>query len=89
MEFRNGNTFGTVAYTAYGAFWRWYAFLIRTIGAGLVLLLWGVFTMYMWIATFRSISRFGLSSFCYGLRSSCWPQAIWEWARVGIRWADT
>jgi succinate-acetate transporter protein len=63
MEFKNGNTFGTVAFTAYGAFWWWYAFLIWTVGAGwlkppapsgvgVALLMWGVFTFYMWIATF-------------------------------------
>ena len=65
LEFRNGNTFGTVAFTSYGLFWWWYAFLLWTVGAGwlkppaaaaggLTLLVWGVFTLYMWIATFRS-----------------------------------
>ena len=64
LEFRNGNTFGTVAFTSYGLFWWWYAFLLWTVGAGwlnppapaavgLTLLLWGVFTLYMWIPTFR------------------------------------
>ena len=65
MEFKNGNTFGTVAFMSYGAFWWWYAFLLWTIGAGwikppdprgvgVVLLMWGVFTLYMWIASFRT-----------------------------------
>jgi hypothetical protein len=65
LEFKNGNTFGTVAFTSYGAFWWWYAFLLWTAGAGwikppdsrgvgVVLLMWGVFTLYMWIATFRT-----------------------------------
>jgi succinate-acetate transporter protein len=65
LEFKNGNTFGTVAFTAYGAFWLWYSMLVWTIGAGwikppaavgvgTVLLMWGVFTLYMWIATFKS-----------------------------------
>lgn len=65
LEFVNGNTFGTVAFTSYGMFWWWFAFLQWTIGAGwikppapvgvaLTLLMWGVFTFYMWIATFRS-----------------------------------
>jgi succinate-acetate transporter protein len=64
LEFKNGNTFGTVAFTSYGLFWWWYAFLIWTVGAGwikapagnavgLTLLMWGVFTLYMWIPTFR------------------------------------
>jgi len=65
LEFKNGNTFGTVAFTAYGAFWVWYSTLVWTIGAGwikppapvgvgVVLLMWGVFTLYMWIATFKA-----------------------------------
>ncbi len=65
LEFANGNTFGMVAFTSYGLFWWWYAFLNWTVGAGWIkapppvgvgvtLLLWGVFTFYMWIATWRS-----------------------------------
>ena len=65
LEFRNNNTFGTVAFTSYGLFWWWYAFLLWTVGAGwikppapagvgITLLMWGVFTLYMWIATFRT-----------------------------------
>jgi succinate-acetate transporter protein len=65
LEFKNGNTFGTVAFTSYGLFWWWYAFLLWTVGAGwlkppapaavgVALLMWGVFTLYMWIATFRA-----------------------------------
>lgn len=65
LEFKNNNTFGMVAFTSYGLFWWWYAFLIWTIGAGwikapasegigLTLLMWGVFTLYMWIPTFRA-----------------------------------
>ncbi|MDE2476199.1 MAG: acetate uptake transporter [Alphaproteobacteria bacterium] len=65
MEFRTGNTFGMTAFMSYGAFWWWFALLLilgsnhtlaldgagTTIGTAL--LLWGVFTMYMWVATFR------------------------------------
>lgn len=65
LEHKNGNTFGTVAFTAYGAFWLWYALLVWTIGAGwikppaavgvgTVLAMWGVFTLYMWIATLKA-----------------------------------
>ena len=64
LEYKNGNTFGTVAFTSYGLFWWWYAFLLWTAGAGWIkppagnavgvtLLMWGVFTLYMWIPTFR------------------------------------
>ena len=65
LEYVNGNTFGTVAFTSYGLFWWWYAFLVWTIGAGwikppaaagvaTILLMWGFFTLYMWVATFRA-----------------------------------
>src|SRR5882672_797032 len=33
LEYKNGNTFGMVAFTSYGAFWWWYAFLLWTVGA--------------------------------------------------------
>jgi succinate-acetate transporter protein len=63
-EFRNGNTFGTVAFTSYGLFWWWFALLQWTVGAGwlkappasavaTVLLFWGVLTFLLWIVTFR------------------------------------
>jgi succinate-acetate transporter protein len=67
LEYRNGNTFGTVAFTSYGAFWWWFAFLVLLLengllkapeaalkqGVGITLIMWGVFTLYLWIATFR------------------------------------
>ncbi|MGH8783461.1 acetate uptake transporter, partial [Paraburkholderia sp.] len=34
LEFRNGNTFGMVAFLSYGLFWWWFAFLQWTVGAG-------------------------------------------------------
>lgn len=65
MEFRCGNTFGTVAFLSYGAFWWWFAFLVLLGGHGVLdltqagstiavaLIGWGVFTICLWIATFR------------------------------------
>lgn len=67
LEYREGNTFGTVAFSSYGAFWWWFALLelfamndILNAGAegftsavGVALILWGVFTLYMWVGTFR------------------------------------
>ena len=64
FEFRNGNTFGTVAFTSYGLFWWWFALLQWSIGAGwlkapppsaggVVLLMWGILTLLLWIVTFR------------------------------------
>jgi succinate-acetate transporter protein len=64
LEFKNGNTFGMVAFTSYGLFWWWFALLNWTIGAGwlkapaagtgvaVTLMMWGVFTFLMWIASF-------------------------------------
>lgn len=63
LEFRLGNTFGMVAFTSYGLFWWWFALLNWTIGAGwlkappasaggTVLLMWGIFTLLMWIVSF-------------------------------------
>jgi succinate-acetate transporter protein len=65
LEFKTGNTFGMVAFTSYGLFWWWFAFLKWTIGAGwmkappssavaVTLLMWGIFTFLLWIVTFRS-----------------------------------
>ncbi len=65
LEFKNGNTFGTVAFTAYGCFWLWFSMLMWTVGAGwikppaavglgMTLAMWGVFSLYMWIPTFKS-----------------------------------
>jgi hypothetical protein len=64
LEFTTGNTFGMVAFTSYGTFWWWFAFMLWTIGAGwlkgpapvavaVCLALWGVFTFGMWISTFK------------------------------------
>jgi succinate-acetate transporter protein len=65
LEFRTGNTFGTTAFLSYGAFWWWFALLVL-LGTNHVLdlsnagstiaftlLVWGLFTLYMWVATFR------------------------------------
>jgi succinate-acetate transporter protein len=64
LEFKTGNTFGMVAFTSYGLFWWWFAFLKWTVGAGwlatppasgvaFTLLMWGVFTFLLWIVSFR------------------------------------
>jgi uncharacterized protein len=59
LEYREGNTFGTVAFTSYGAFWWWFGLLLifsgngwislegATTTLGVALILWGVFTTYM------------------------------------------
>jgi succinate-acetate transporter protein len=65
MEFRCGNVFGATAFTSYGAFWWWFALLLIFAHTGVIdisqagptvgvaLLLWGGFTFYLWISTFK------------------------------------
>jgi succinate-acetate transporter protein len=60
MEFPRGNTFGTVAFFSYGAFWLSFAFFVQFFSKGVegtyvgwYLLMWGIFTFYMWLATFK------------------------------------
>jgi len=65
LEYGKGNTFGMVAFTSYGMFWWWYSLMLWTVGAGwikppapnavgLALAMWCVFTLYMWVSTFRA-----------------------------------
>src|ERR1700730_9135297 len=64
LEFKPVNPFGMVAFTSYGLFWWWFAFMKWTVGAGwlqtppasavaVTLLMWGVFTFLLWIVSFR------------------------------------
>jgi len=65
MEFKTGNVFGATAFTSYGAFWWWFALLLILGGnhvldlsgagsaIGVCLLLWGIFTLGLWVSTFR------------------------------------
>ncbi|MFZ2051906.1 MAG: acetate uptake transporter [Solirubrobacteraceae bacterium] len=62
-EFRNGNTFGAVAFTSFGAFWLSFwalqVFYAKDIGGnvghavGLYLWAWAIFTAYMTVASLR------------------------------------
>ena len=63
-EFKNNNTFGATAFTSFGAFWlslfAFEEFFADAVPAanvgdavGLYLIAWGIFTAYMWIASFR------------------------------------
>jgi len=64
LEFRKGNTFGTMAFLSYGLFWESFAFLFMLPAVGLgagpsaaslqaYLFMWGVFTLLMFIGTLR------------------------------------
>lgn len=62
--FREGNTFAAVAFSSYGAFWISFwalqQFFLKAIPApeqkpavALYLISWGIFTIWLWIASFR------------------------------------
>ena len=64
-EFRTGNTFGAVAFTSFGAFWiSFWAYVTFFAGdipaadtghaVGLYLIAWGIFTLYMFVASLRT-----------------------------------
>ena len=70
-EFTKGNTFGATAFSSYGAFWLSYwafvTFFAKDVPAanagsavGLYLIGWGIFTTYMWIASFRTTAAINL-----------------------------
>ena len=65
MEWRKNNTFGTTAFTSYGLFWLSLAALIlmsekgwcegpTCVAMGSYLFMWGLFTFFMWIATWKA-----------------------------------
>ena len=73
-EFRKGNTFGATAFTSYGAFWisfwAYVTFFATKIpvgnqgsAVGLYLIAWGIFTTYMWVASFRTTAAVNLVFF--------------------------
>jgi len=81
-EFRTGNTFGAVAFTSYGAFWlsfwAFVQFFEKSVPAkdaghavGLYLIAWGIFTLYMFVASLRTTvavaAVFGLLTITYFL----------------------
>jgi len=63
FEMRRGNTFGFTAFTSYGSFWFFYGLLIifadlkiitiTDTALGIALILWGLFTLYMWVNSMR------------------------------------
>jgi succinate-acetate transporter protein len=70
-EFRTGNTFGAVAFTSFGAFWISFWALVtffageippEHVGAalGLYLIAWGIFTLYMLVASLRTTMAIAL-----------------------------
>jgi hypothetical protein len=63
-EFTKGNTFGALAFSSYGAFWLSFWYLVTHLpkasasdldkAVGTYLLIWTIFTVYMFIASMRT-----------------------------------
>ena len=63
-EGKAGSTFGFVAFSSYGAFWIYYGILnilaalglvrVNVATAGVVLILWGFLTLYLWVASLKA-----------------------------------
>ncbi|MCL1940242.1 MAG: acetate uptake transporter [Desulfovibrionaceae bacterium] len=63
MEYKQGNTFGTVAFVSYGSFWLSLVFIWTTPGLGLpaadpvsmgwYLAIWGLFTLILFFGTLK------------------------------------
>lgn len=73
-EFRTGNTFGAVAFCSFGGFWLSFwaleVFYAKDIAAadaghavGLYLIAWGIFTLYMFVASLRTTGAVALVFF--------------------------
>lgn len=88
LEFKKGNTFGTTAFTSFGLFWISLVFLLvfPKIGWGTktpasflawYLFLWGLFTFFMWIATFKT--NRSLQTVFFTLFVLFWLLAIEHW----------
>lgn len=63
LEFKRGSTFGTVAFSSYGAFWLSLAAIhvlpggaiaaVDSVSIGAYLIMWGVFSIFMFVGTLK------------------------------------
>lgn len=90
LAFARGDSLGTLAFTSYGAFWWSFALFVYFLGSGVpgafvgwYLLLWGVITFYLWIASLRSATAVML------VYLALWVTfvllALGEWGVAGLR----
>lgn len=71
FEMRKGNTFGFTAFSSYGGFWLFYALLVILASLhvltptnkeiGFALILWGFFTLYMWVSAMMASTALNLT----------------------------
>jgi succinate-acetate transporter protein len=97
-EFRTGNTFGAVAFTSFGAFWvsfwAFVTFFADSVPAehagsavGLYLIAWGIFTLYMFVASLRTTAAIAAVFALLAAPSSCSASATRTKARGWSKWA--
>ncbi len=91
-EFKRGNTFGATAFTSYGCFWFSYYLLVDVFLAkatpatvspfvGLYLFMWGLFTLYMFVASLAGPRALWVVFFLLFL--TFWLLAFGAWAGSG------
>ncbi len=99
MEYKNGNTFGTTAFTSYGLFWLSLVALLilpdlmgngAHTGAtnssfmGWYFFMWGLFTMMMFISTLKLNT--GLQTIFFTLFVLFYLLALREWGTISGGW---
>ena len=89
LSYFRGNTFATLAFLSYGAFWISLVTFIKFFGGGApasfvgwYLFVWGVFSFYMWIATFRH--NMALQLVFLALWITFLLLAVGDWFGVGV-----
>ncbi len=88
-ELPRGNTFGFTAFCSFGAFWWSFALFVEFFHAtvppsfvGWYLALWGVFTLFMWFATFTANRAVGTVFFLLWI--TFFLLALGEWTGTGL-----
>lgn len=96
MEYKNGNTFGTTAFTSYGLFWLSLVALlilpdvVKGVNApvsasmGWYFFMWGLFTMMMFVGTLKANT--GLQVVFFTLFVLFYLLAMKEWGWVSGGW---
>ena len=89
MEMPRGNTFGFVAFCSFGAFWWTFALFVQFFAAkvpvdflGWWLVMWGVFTFYMWIGSL-ALNR-GVQSIFLALWITFFLLGAGEWTGLAV-----
>jgi hypothetical protein len=93
--FKRGNTFAATAFTSFGAFWLSYYLLVDVFAAqikpasdagpiiGLYLFMWGVFTLYMFIASLAGTKAVMVVFFLLFLTFFLLAFGAWGWGGGG------